>query len=117
MERVQRARLFSKRFNPHTKRRIFCPHFMLRKQDQRGLITKLTSGSMCGGGEEPGTQVQRGGALKDIPEAGAPGAGFELGEALRNQKRASEGVPIVAQWVKNLTSIHEDVGLILGLTL
>ena len=25
------------------------------------------------------------------------------------------GVPIVAQWVKNPTSIHEDVGLILGL--
>ena len=26
------------------------------------------------------------------------------------------GVPIVAQRVKNLTSIHEDVGLISGLT-
>ena len=25
------------------------------------------------------------------------------------------GVPIVAQWVKNPTSIHEDVGLIPGL--
>ena len=25
------------------------------------------------------------------------------------------GVPIVAQWVKNLTSILEDTGLILGL--
>ena len=25
------------------------------------------------------------------------------------------GVPVVAPWVKNPTSIHEDVGLILGL--
>ena len=28
----------------------------------------------------------------------------------------SVGVPIVAQWVKNPTSIHEDAGLIPGLT-
>ena len=28
----------------------------------------------------------------------------------------SQGVPVVALQVKNLTSIHEDVGLILGLT-
>ena len=30
-------------------------------------------------------------------------------------QRTSPGVPIVAQWVKNLTSILEDVGLIPGL--
>ena len=27
-----------------------------------------------------------------------------------------QGIPVVAQWVKNPTSIHEDAGLIPGLT-
>ena len=31
-------------------------------------------------------------------------------------KKVGEGVPIVAQWVKNLTSIHENEGLSSGLT-
>ena len=30
-------------------------------------------------------------------------------------KKGSFGVPIVAQWAKNLTNIHEDTGLIPGL--
>ena len=36
-------------------------------------------------------------------------------EKISELKVGSLGVPIVAQWVKNLTSFHEDVGLILGL--
>ena len=31
------------------------------------------------------------------------------------RKNAVEGVPVVAQQIKNLTSIHEDTGLIPGL--
>ena len=29
--------------------------------------------------------------------------------------RGREGVPFVVQWVKNVTSIHEDAGLVSGL--
>ena len=32
------------------------------------------------------------------------------------EKMSQKGVPVVAQWVKNPNSIHEDVGLISGLT-
>ena len=35
---------------------------------------------------------------------------------LKKSNKLSAGVPIVAQQVKNLTSIHEGVGLIPGLT-
>ena len=34
----------------------------------------------------------------------------------RKKKKAKLGVPIMAQWKMNLTSIHEAVGLILNLT-
>ena len=33
-----------------------------------------------------------------------------------NPKMYMKGVPIVAQWLANPTSIHEDMGLIHGLT-
>ena len=33
---------------------------------------------------------------------------------LVNRIQWKSRVPVTAQWVKNLTSIHEDVGLILG---
>ena len=37
-------------------------------------------------------------------------------ESEKLSKMERNGVPIVAQWVKNLTSIREDVGLIPDLT-
>ena len=38
------------------------------------------------------------------------------GDDSREEKKAKKGVPLVAQQVKNPTSIHEDTGLIPGLT-
>ena len=34
----------------------------------------------------------------------------------KSYKKAETGVPVVAQQIKNLTSIHEDTGVIPGLT-
>ena len=43
-----------------------------------------------------------------------PGTGWEFKSRFKKRKIII-GVPVVAQWVKNLTSIHEDVDSIPGL--
>ena len=40
----------------------------------------------------------------------------KYGEEWRNTQKWGSGVPIMAQWLTNLTSNHEVVGLIPGLT-
>ena len=42
-------------------------------------------------------------------------SGSHLTAKIQVLKTTSSGVPIVAQWVKNQTRIHEDVGSIPGL--
>ena len=37
-------------------------------------------------------------------------------EFLEWVKNLTAGVPVMAQWVKNLTGIYEDVGLVPGLS-
>ena len=43
------------------------------------------------------------------------GNNFDFGNAIHKFKNTTKGVPIVAQQVPNLTSIHEDAGFTLGL--
>ena len=40
---------------------------------------------------------------------------FRIDKAIKSESRWM-GVPVVAQWAKNLTSIHEDAGSLPGLT-
>ena len=45
-----------------------------------------------------------------------PGDGLDVGDERQKSKMTLHGVPTVTERVKNLTSSHEDVGLIPGLT-
>ena len=45
-----------------------------------------------------------------------PGDGLDVGDERQKSKMTLHGVPTVIERVKNLTSSHEDVGLIPGLT-
>ena len=40
----------------------------------------------------------------------------EVTHAQSSFKKKCFGIPVVAQWIKNLTNIHEDAGLIPGPT-
>ena len=48
-----------------------------------------------------------------IPTIAMSTKGHPFSEPL--QESARSGVPVMVQWVEDLTSIHEDVSLILGL--
>ena len=42
--------------------------------------------------------------------------GSSMGRKTKTQRHQENGVPVMAQWLMNLTSIHEDSGSISGLT-
>ena len=41
---------------------------------------------------------------------------LEAGTSLEGWKKQKVGIPIMAQWLMNPTRIHEDVGLVPGLS-
>ena len=44
------------------------------------------------------------------------GVGLVKFLSIKAMRKLAKGIPVVAQWVTNLTSIHEDSCLISGLT-
>ena len=67
-------------------------------------------------GREERKREEVGGGDRDGEET-LPNLNYKIGQRWQGIKKKSSalGVPVAAYWVTNVTSIHEDVGLILGL--